>query len=474
MAVGAPLNDASGSGQTNAGHVRVWVHLSKEGKPEWVQKGQDIDGQKEGDQSGYAVSLSSDGDTVAIGAPYNDHNGIDAGNVRVWWYTGAGSRWVQKGHDIEGEAAGDNSGYSVSLSADGNTVAVGAFGNDGNGISSGHVRVWTYIRGVWTQRGGDINGEAAGDRSGWSVSLSADGDTVAIGAPYNDDGGISAGSVRVWMYAGGTWTQKGGDIDGEAVADFSGWSISLSADGKTVAVGAMGNDGGGSESGHVRVWTFEDGGTWKQKGGDLDGEASEDQSGFSVALSSDGNTVAVGAVGNDGNGIRSGHVRVSTFSEGDWESEEEDIEGEGAEDLSGFAVALSGDGDTVAVGSPATSSGHVRVFHSNRKGVRVEEWVIPVSLVLFAVLVTALVVLFWYCERNRKRKAANLVSAAETQTEEQAVEGKPGQDLDLQNEPDRNITVIVPQESEEVHNFSERPVSAPDQERSVKDLEKGN
>ena len=88
--------------------------------------------------------------------------------------------------DIDGEAADDVSGWSVSLSSDGSVVAIGAIGNDGNGSNSGHVRVYAWDGSSWVQRGADINGEAAGDGSG-AVSLSSDGFVVAIGAPDNAD-----------------------------------------------------------------------------------------------------------------------------------------------------------------------------------------------------------------------------------------------------------------------------------------------
>jgi hypothetical protein len=105
--------------------------------------------------------------------------------------------WTQVGADIDGEAAGDWSGYSVSLSSDGSTVAVGAIFNDGTGTDAGHVRIYKNISGTWTQVGADIDGEAAGDWSGYSVSLSSDGSTVAIGAIYNDGNGAQAGHVRI-------------------------------------------------------------------------------------------------------------------------------------------------------------------------------------------------------------------------------------------------------------------------------------
>ena len=111
--------------------------------------------------------------------------------------------WNQLGNDIYGEAAGDNSG-EVSLSSNGQIVAVAAANNDGNGTDAGHVRIYSYDGSSWNQLGNDIDGETGGDFSGTSVSLASGGGTpldglsVAIGAPYNDGNGTDAGHVRVY------------------------------------------------------------------------------------------------------------------------------------------------------------------------------------------------------------------------------------------------------------------------------------
>ena len=155
-------------------------------------------------------------------------------------YEYSSGSWTQKGSDIDGEASNDYSGGSVSLSADGSIVAIGASGNDGNGSNSGHVRVYEYSSSTtpnWTQKGSDIDGAAAGDGFGSSVSLSADGSIVAIGTEEHD---FKKGHVRVYEYSSGSWTQKGSDIDGAAYNDQSGRSVSLSNDGKNiVAIGAI-------------------------------------------------------------------------------------------------------------------------------------------------------------------------------------------------------------------------------------------
>ena len=99
-----------------------------------------------------------------------------------------------------------------------------------------------------TQIGGDIDGESGDDYSGHSVSFSSDGSRVAIGAYLNN--GIGAysnfGHVRIYDYNGSAWVQVGADIDGEAAYDLSGYSVSLSSDGTRVAIGAIDNDGGGN------------------------------------------------------------------------------------------------------------------------------------------------------------------------------------------------------------------------------------
>ncbi|WP_282042154.1 T9SS type A sorting domain-containing protein [Winogradskyella flava] len=332
-----------------------------------VQIGQDIDGEAAGDRSGSSVSLSSDGTIVAIGAinnSYNNADGFTSGHVRV--YENVSGTWIQLGSDIDGGAMFNQSGYSVSLSSDGTIVAIGATGDDDNGINSGHVRVYENISGTWTQIGSDIDGEAAGDQSGSSVSLSSNGTILAIGAPFNVGNGFNSGHVRVYENISGTWTQIGNDIDGEAVVDESGSSVSLSSDGTILAIGASKNDGNGSNSGHVRVYENISG-TWTQIGSDIDGEAAVDESGSSVSLSLDGTILAIGASKNGGNGLLSGHVRVYENISGTWTQIGSDIDGEAAGDQSGSSVSLSSDGTIVAIGAKTnedngTGSGHVRVY----------------------------------------------------------------------------------------------------------------
>jgi hypothetical protein len=357
IAIGAQLNDAGG---TDIGHVRVYKNISGV----WTLQGSEINGEADSDFFGGSVSLSSNGNIVAIGANGNDGGGTDRGSVEIYEYNG--SVWTQLGADIDGEADSDGSGTSVSLSSDGSIVAIGAPNNDGGGTTSGHVRVYKYMGGAWVLQGADINGEAGGNSSGNSVSISADGSIVAIGAPFNDDVGLNSGQVEVYEYNGSAWIQLGADLLAEGVGDLYGSSVSLNDDGNILAIGGYQNDGNGSNSGHVRVFEFI-AGSWVQIGADLDGEAGDDWSGNSVSLDSVGSTVAIGAFLNNGGGFDRGHARVYKNISGTWTQTGSDINGESNDDRSGISVSISSDGSIVAIGAHqndgnGSNSGHVRVY----------------------------------------------------------------------------------------------------------------
>lgn len=382
-----------------------------------VQIGNDIDGEAAGDNSGYSTALSSDGSIAAIGAPFNEGNGSAAGHIRV--FENISGTWSQIGSDIDAASFGDQTGQSVSLSSDGSIVAFGEPINEENGSISGQVRVFENVSGIWTQVGGDINGDSFNYQTGGSVDLSSDGSILAVGSRGATVPGVGffAGSARVYENVGGTWTQIGSDIEGEAENDFFGVSLSLASDSSVVAIGALG-DIFNSDTGYVNVyqniagvWTqignsiegtapagefggsvsissngsivaiggrlesaegivrvFENiGGLWTQMGSDLIGDASGDQFGSSVSLSGDGSKLAVGARRNDGSAVDAGRTYIYENLGGSWVNVLSSIDGEAAGDQSGFSVSLSSDASTLAIGAVQNDangleSGHVRVY----------------------------------------------------------------------------------------------------------------
>lgn len=325
-----------------------------------IQRGGDIDGESTWDRSGWSVSMP-DEFTVAIGAPSNIGNGVDAGHVRVYEWNG--SAWIQKGIDIDG-SAGDWSGLSVSMPHK-NYVAIGAYWSSANGANSGRTKVYRWNGTTWIQMGASINGESPGDNEGYSVSM-PDSNTLAVGAPFNSNGGQNIGQVRIFAWNGLNWVQKGGDINGEAVDDCSGSSISM-PDPNTVAIGANLNDGNGMNSGHVRVYSW-NGVNWVQKGADLDSEGAGDYFGNSVSMS-DADVISIGAVYNSGNGNSSGHVRVFRWNGNAWVQKGLDIDGESVGDQSGTSVDMY-DSNLVIIGAVYNSnyffqSGHARIYKWN-------------------------------------------------------------------------------------------------------------
>ena len=349
---------ASNGNSTGYTQIYAWNSATSS----WEKRGNNINGEGSRDFFGSAVSISSDGNTVAIGAKNNDGNGTRSGHVRI--YNWNGSAWIKLGNDIQGEIAEDKSGTSISLSNDGSIVAIGAPQNDDNGNNSGHVRIYDWDGSSWVKLGDDIDGRSSFDFSGESVALSEDGHTVAIGSKNSDQNEEDTGHTSIYNWNGSAWIQLGSDIIGEAKNDHSGGSnnISISNDGKIVAIGAISNNG---DTGHTRIYEW-NGSSWSQLGSDIDGEDASDLSGRSVSLSANGEILAIGAMNNDGGGSDSGHVRIYQLVSGNWVKTGDDIDGLANNDKTGISVSLSEDGNTLAIGSGAASGGgneYVRIFN---------------------------------------------------------------------------------------------------------------
>jgi hypothetical protein len=286
--------------------------MTNDGNGTRTQLGQTIYGNATvtGDMLGWSVDVAPDGNIIVVGLPeYEYFTGqvqvfsfLDSDNK-----VGTASTWKQVGQDIAGEAIGDEFGWFVSISDGGLTIAVGAQSNNGkNGENSGHVRIYHLEDNgmIWEQIGEDIDGNAAGIGSGHSVSLSANGSIVAIGAPFVGIDGVLTGQVKVYRIDGGglTWEQLGESIYGDNANDGFGQSVDISPNGDCLAVGTNVDVG----PGYVKVFTLENGGDnlgaadWKQIGLTITGEANGEQFGYSVSLSNDTKTLAVGAPWADG------------------------------------------------------------------------------------------------------------------------------------------------------------------------------
>ena len=329
----------------------AWIFTRSNGV--WTQQGGPLSGTGPGllQEQGWSVALSADGNTAAIGGPGEvDTSGAGA----VWVFTRSGGVWSQQGSKLVGSGAASQSGnpdqgYSVALSADGNTLL---FGAPRDNASAGAAWVFTRAGGVWSQQGSKLVGSGASGAAeqGFSVALSSDGNTALLGGPSD---GTNFGAVWVFVRSGGVWTQQGSKLVGAGTSGSAlGHSVSLSGDGNTaVAGGPADNSGAGA------TWIFtRAGGAWSQQGAKLvgSGGVSADQ-GFSVSLSSDGNTATVGGPTDNS---EAGAAWVFIRSGGAWSQLGSKLVGSGGTGTTeqGYGVAISGDGSTVLVGGPYLSS----------------------------------------------------------------------------------------------------------------------
>lgn len=311
---------------------------------QWTQIGNTINGQNASDSFGYATAISADGTIVATGANSNDGGGNGSGQVRVFGL--ANGTWSQIGADINGETSGDQTGSSVSLSSDGTILAIGEPYNNDLGFTSGQVRVFRNTENTWTQVGQDLFGENSSAEGGRSVDLSADGSVVAFGAPNTTVNGVFfAGKVEVFVNQDNTWVQKGGDINGDGSIIKFGNSVSLSNDGNIIAIGQSGDPINTSpeDVGRVKIYQFT-GNQWEQIGNTIFEPGSRGEFGFRVSLSSSGTTLAIGSFSRS-------EVQVFELLEGVWTQIGSTLVGNGAGDSFGFSLSLSSDGKRLAVGA---------------------------------------------------------------------------------------------------------------------------
>ena len=208
--------------------------------------------------------------------------------------------WNQQGDKLVGTGAVGRAlqGSSVSLSSDGNTAIVGGYADSSD---AGAVWVFTRTGGVWSQQGNKLvgTGAAGSARRGMSVALSGDGNTAVVGG-YADD--TLKGAVWVFTRANGIWRQQGNKLVGTdavngVLGSFQGYSVSVSSNGNTVVVGGYPDN---SFMGAAWIYTRTNG-VWSQMGSKLvgTGATGNAEQGISVSMSSDGNTAIVGGFADD-------------------------------------------------------------------------------------------------------------------------------------------------------------------------------
>lgn len=347
VAVSADGNTlATGGGIEGA----MWVFTRIPGSTAWTQQGTQLigTGATGVGQQGISVALSADGNTIAFGG-YQDNSNQGA----TWIFTRSGTTWTQQGAKLvgTGNTGAAQQGTSCALSADGNTLAVGgSFDNSFAGAT------WIFTRSgtTWTQQGTKLVGTGGTGLAtqGSACSLSADGNTLAVGGNFDNS---NIGASWIFTRSGTTWTQQGTKLVGTGATGTSqqGGACALSADGSVLAVG-----GNQDNSNIGATWIFtRTNTTWSQQGTKLigTGNTGSAQQGISCSLSADGNTLAVGGL-VDNNNI--GATWVFTRSGITWSQQGAKLVGTGNTGSSqqGISCALSANGNTLVVGGSGDNS----------------------------------------------------------------------------------------------------------------------
>ena len=167
---------------------------------DYQQLGDPMVGDNYGDAFGYTLALSGDASKLAVGTPYHDTNGESSGYVKIYLWNEPTLNYTHTGDTFYGTMAGDLLGYSLQMSSDGRTLAIGASSSDTNGEDAGEVRVYQWDEtDSRFKRNGNLYG-AQDDRFGYSLSISPDGGTIAVGAYGSPSTNNSNGYVNTYVW----------------------------------------------------------------------------------------------------------------------------------------------------------------------------------------------------------------------------------------------------------------------------------
>jgi len=319
----------------------------------WTQKGQELIGRNPLDQFGYSVALSGDGRVLAVSEPsFDTEAGNRSGNIRVFSWEETEQKWSPLGNEIPGEGAASLFGLCLSLANDGSRLVAGApYMTPQFERQSGRVRVFELKEGAWQSLGQALDGSNSVDWFGWSVDISDDGNSIAVGAPRNR---IHGGYVRIFnlRFANGEplWIRSGRDISNELLdinsQDRFGMSVSL--DGNKVAIGSPWKDADGKNNvGLVAVYKLIDD-KWELMGSPIVGENELGYVGSSICLK--GDYLTIGA-----HGAREaiGKVSFHRYDGNDWDVSSFPLLGSSEDEEFGYFVAANQDSTRVLVGAPA-------------------------------------------------------------------------------------------------------------------------
>lgn len=341
MAVGMPRSSEYTS---SGGKVQVYTFDGTS----WQAKGAPFPGTQAQARLGISVDISDDGNTLLISDRNPSSSFAYRGRVRTYQWNGAS--WAPRGAPVLGNSTNAQFGYSAALAADGNRFVAGFGSVFSTGAQAGRVQAYQWAGAAWAPLGISISGSANGDDLGEVVAISGDGSVIAMSAPGNDAVDTDAGEVRVYAF-GSNWVQRGPSFFGVAAGDAYGNSLSLSHDGSVLAIGTASDDHSAPNAGKVECFEW-DGSAWILRSTPFYGGADGDALGSAVALSADGNRLAIGASQVDDGGNNRGLVQVYDYSGSAWLQMGMDLEGSADYDRFGEKLHLNSTGNVLAVGAP--------------------------------------------------------------------------------------------------------------------------
>jgi hypothetical protein len=311
-------------------------------QPLWVEQQKLLasDGAPD-DYFGYSVSIS--GESAVIGAYWDDDKGYSSGSAYI--FVRNGITWTQQQKLVASDGVeADSFGTSVSIS--GETAVIAADRDDDNGFNSGSAYVFIRNGTSWTEQQKLVASDGAQDAD-FGNSVSIGGDTIIIGAPGDDDVGDYTGSAYVFVRSGTNWTEQQKLLASDIAPDhIFGNSVSIS--GETAVIGAIGDDNNGDTSGSAYVFV-RSGTSWTEQQKLLASDGTEDDR-FGVSVSISGETAVIGADGDDDNGNLSGSAYVFVRSGTSWTEQQKLLASDGTEsDVFGNSVSISG--DTAVIGA---------------------------------------------------------------------------------------------------------------------------
>ena len=296
---------------------------------------------------GSSIAISADGNTAIVGARFDDAS-PNENNGAAYIFTRSGSTWTEQQKILASDRMNyENFGSSVAISADGNTVLIGKDQSAAAYIFTRSGSTWVEQQKILASDGGDF---------GQSVAISADGNTVLIGSRTQDTFPTEDnGAAYIFTRSGSTWVEQQKILTSDIESnDQLGFSVAISADGNTVLIGTR-NESTSPNSFNGAAYIFtRSGNTWVEQQKILASDRQDfDDFGFSVAISADGNTVLIGAVSEDTSpNANNGAAYIFTRSGSAW-TEQQKILSSDAQDFDDFgsSVVISADGNTVIVGA---------------------------------------------------------------------------------------------------------------------------